>query len=110
DENLRSLYASVVEAVALLQRDPAPLDAHAHHALAVLQAALVQLPFSVIEGLRLPASDPDTAGRAVSDDDPAGMDDLLPAPRRIVDYRKERNLSMCDFTDLLGITQQEYAH
>jgi hypothetical protein len=63
-----------------------------------------------MEERTLLASAPDTAGRDVSDDDPASIDALHPAPRRLADYRQERNLSMRDFTDLLGITQQEYAH
>jgi hypothetical protein len=49
DANLRELRTSVVEAIAILQRDLAPLDARAHHALAVLQAALLHLQRNAVE-------------------------------------------------------------
>jgi hypothetical protein len=46
DAALRSVHASVVEAVTILQRDPAPLDARTHHTLAVLQATLLYLQYT----------------------------------------------------------------
>jgi hypothetical protein len=110
DAELHYLHASVMEAVTILQRDPAPLDARAHHALAVLQAALLYLQYNMAEE-EPPALDPQELDTAAQVDDDTDTVDYLPlAPRSLSDYRQERGMHIPAFTAFLGITQQEYAY
>jgi hypothetical protein len=110
DVALRELHASVVEAVTILQRDPAPLDARAHHTLAVLQAALLHLHSTMVEE-EPPAPDPEELETDAQVDDDTDSVDLVPlAARSLSDYRQERGMNIPAFTAFLGITHQEYAH
>jgi hypothetical protein len=94
DAELRSLYASVVEAVTILQRDPTPLDARAHHALAVLQAALLYLQYNVVE--EPPAPDPEEQDTAAQVDDDDSVDLAPLAARSLSEYRDKRHAPVRD--------------
>jgi hypothetical protein len=108
DADVAYLHASVVEAVTILQRDPTALDTRAHHALAVLQAALLYLQDSLVE--EPPAPEPDGQDRVAQGDDDTDSVDLAPLPvRSLSAYRQERGMHIPAFTAFLGITQQEYA-
>jgi hypothetical protein len=110
DNELRELHASVVEAVTILQRDPNPLDAHAHHALAVLQAALLHVQYYMVEE-EPPAPDPVELDTAAQVDDDTDSVELAPlAARSLSEYRQERGMHIPAFTAFLGITHQEYAY
>jgi hypothetical protein len=110
DASLLCLHASVVEAVTILQRDPAPLDARAHHALAVLQAALIYLQYNVVEEPPAPDLDGLDTTAAQVDDDTDSVDLAPLTARSLSDYRVERGMRIPAFTAFLGITHQEYAH
>jgi hypothetical protein len=110
DAALRYLHASVVEAVTILQRDPLPLDARAHHTLAVLQAALLHVKYHMAEE-EPPAPDSVELDTAAQVDDDTDIVELAPlAARSLSEYRQERGMHIPAFTALLGITHQEYAH
>jgi hypothetical protein len=110
EDDLRQLSAAVVRAVGILRQDGAPPDAQAHHALAVLLAALSVLDREVLEERQAPTA----AARVVvpsapADDDLDTIDLAQPVPRSLADYREERGMTIDQFTALLGILHHDYA-
>jgi hypothetical protein len=110
EDDLRRLSAAVVRAVGILRQDGAPPDAPAHHALAVLLAALSVLDLKALEERQAPvATARVTVPNAPADDDLDTIDLAQPTPRSLADYREERGMTIPQFTALLGILHHDYA-
>jgi hypothetical protein len=112
EDDLRQLSAAVVRAIGILRQDGAPRDARAHHALAVLLAALwvLDLEAAAVEEHHASAADPRAAvPSARADDDMDTIDLVQPTPRSLFAYREERGMTIPQFTAFLGIPHHEYA-
>jgi len=111
ESDLSYLRAAVVEALTLLQADAAPLAARAFHAQAVLRTALWRLGLAQQDAAPTLQVDPLVmpAGAEAGDND----DDLAALPRRTLrslsDERRERRMTIPQFTAWLGIAHHEYA-
>jgi hypothetical protein len=108
DEKLRHLCTAVVRAVGILRQDADPVDARAHYADAVLRTALWHIGYNPAD-FRPRAVEPElVVPSAGTDDDADSLDLAQLTSRRLADYRQEREMTIPQFADFLGLLHPEY--